>query len=557
MSATIALTVLLVGLTTGSPALAWQDTNSETGTRTSTDSRSSYVPVGKTIAGEMVFAYAGGQDGSFYLRTYTVSPSGVISEPVTVDTSSTHNFYIHPDMIWADPAGTLHMSYKSFASNSSKISYVSSQNGQSWTTPTVLTQYNWEVCSVEGQCGIREVALVSGGAGNLALMFAYTTPAGLGEIHSTTKAPGKRWLATSKIFSSTNILLELLVVSTGKGLLAAWYENSTVPRIMSSFSTSLSSKSWTAPQLRVQGSSIHSWKLLQIGSTKFAFIYSTTTAQPAGKLWMQVFDSNTKRFGLAQEIATLSAAFPPDEIYTTKYVSGQSALVFADVTSSMPDRALVAKYVIFRNGVASLHLLNPGLATPARSYQIPQGVVMDKSGHLTILWVHTPAQDDSRMYVSQIYRGNRSDAEVTMTDQILTTYRVGFSIDGDIYMSNFWMTTISAKVRLRSDAPSLDSNVSVSGTTRFGKSVKVKLPQITASVSGQKWLNSYQWYSCTLQVTEVAAIPTDGCNLITGAVSSSYKAKSSDKGKFLQVRLSVRSDNATQVQFSASTSVVK
>jgi hypothetical protein len=144
-----------------------------------------------------------------------------------------------------------------------------------------------------------------------------------------------------------------------------------------------------------------------------------------------------------------------------------------------------------------------------------------------------------------------------MTDQILTTYRVGFSIDGDIYMSNFWMTTISAKVRLRSDAPSLDSNVSVSGTTRFGKSVKVKLPQITASVSGQKWLNSYQWYSCTLRVTEVAAIPTDGCNLISGAVSSKYKAKSSDRGKFLQVKLSVKSDNATQVQYSASTSVVK
>jgi hypothetical protein len=89
------------------------------------------------------------------------------------------------------------------------------------------------------------------------------------------------------------------------------------------------------------------------------------------------------------------------------------------------------------------------------------------------------------------------------------------------------------------------------------KSVTVKLPKITASVSGQKWLNSYQWYSCTLRVTEVVAIPPDGCSLISGAVSSKYKAKSSDKGKFLQVRLSVRSDNATQVQFSASTSVVK
>jgi hypothetical protein len=385
-------------------------------------------------------------------------------------------------------------------------------------------------------------------------MYGFTSSTGVTEIHSTTKAPGKRWLATTKIFSSANVLNELKVVSTGKGLLATWYEYSLVPRLVSSFSTSLSPKSWTAPQQRAQGNDLRVWKLMQIGATKFATIYSQSNED---KLKMQVFDTATSRFGSTQEITTVDDEAFISEIFYTKYVAGQSALVFVESPRLEQTRTTAAKYVLFRNGVASTHYLNPELDVTPGSMQSPQSATMDKSGHLTITWIRMTEDFVSRMYVSQVYRGNRSDAEVTMEDQTAGMYQVGYSQDGDIYISNFWSSTISAKVRIRSDAPSLDSNVGISGSPKVSKSVTVKLPKITASVSGQKWLNSYQWYSCTLRVTEVVAIPTDGCSLISGAVSSKYKAKSSDKGKFLQVRLSVRSDNATQVQFSASTSVVK
>jgi hypothetical protein len=119
------------------------------------------------------------------------------------------------------------------------------------------------------------------------------------------------------------------------------------------------------------------------------------------------------------------------------------------------------------------------------------------------------------------------------------------------------MSTISAKVRLRSDAPTIETSVLASGSPKVGKSLTAKLPKITPSVSGQKWLNSYQWYSCQYQVPEVASIPTENCLTIAGATAATYKAKPADKGRFLQVRLNVKSDNATQTQYSASTLAVK
>jgi hypothetical protein len=408
----------------------------------------------------------------------------------------------------------------------------------------------------ENRCGITGVSLTAAGSGNLALVYSVLTAAGAGEIYATTKAPGKAWLRPSKIASSAFNVYETKLVFTGKGLLATWTVASQPLTYMSSYSTSLSARSWTAAQQRLQSDSSQAWKLLQIASTKFALVYATETEPYAGKLWMQVFDSKTNRFGAAQEVANLAGNVFAPVVLSTRYVAGQSAIVFSEEPQS---GGSIARYVMFRNGVATAHRLNSELPNPNFSAQNPQGAVMDASGHLTIVWAHAANRDEggTRMYVSQIFRGNRSDAEVTMPDQLISTYRVGFSIDGDIYISNFWMSTISAKVRLRSDAPSLESNVSVAGAPKVGKSVAVKLPKITASVSGQKWINSYQWYSCQFQVTEVTSIPTNDCNLISGAVSSKYKAKSSDKGRFLQVRLSVRSDNATQVQFSASTSVVK
>ena len=557
MSATIALTFVLAGLTAVSPALAWEDTNSSVGTRVSADSRSSYVPVGKTLAGEMVFAYAGGQEGNYYLKSYRVSPTGSISEPITIATNDIGGFYLTPEMMWADPSGELHVVFGSStnAGNgwSAKITHVSSQDGQSWTTPVQLFQGASAECSFgENRCGLYGSRLTGTGSGNLALIYSVATAAGVGEIYVATKASGKAWASSSKLTTSSNILGNPYLVSTGKGLLATWEEQSQIPRIMSAYSTSTSPKSWTAPQQRVQSPTIQTWKLMQVGATKFASVYRDSNDDI---LKMQVFDSTTRRFGSAQEISTGGGSLGGSDPLHTQYVAGQSALVF--MRGAGLSNPTVANYVIFRNGVATSHRLNPDLAVPNGSRQAPQGATMDKSGHLTIVWIHTSDGNESKMYVSQIFRGNRSDADVTMPDQIPYGYLVGFSTDGDVYMTNFWMATISAKVRLRSDAPAIETSVLASGSPKVGKSLTAKLPKITASVSGQKWLNSYQWYSCQYRVTEVASIPTENCVTIAGATAATYKAKATDKGKFLQVKLSVKSDNATQVQFSASTLVVK
>jgi hypothetical protein len=558
MSATIALTFVLAGLTSVNPALAWEDTNSSVGTRISPDSRFSYVPVGKTLAGEMVFAYAGGQDGNYYLKSYRVSPTGSISEPITIATSDTVSFYLESEMIWADPSGVLHMAFQSmkFAGNSwsAQLSHVSTQDGQSWTTPVQLFQGASAECALgDNRCGLYGAKLTGTGSGNLAVIYSVTTAAGVGEIYVATKASGKAWTSSSKLTTSSNTLVNPYLISTGKGLLATWEEFSQIPRIMSAYSTSTLPKSWTAPQQRVQSPSIQTWKLMQIGATKFASIYRDSDDNV---LRMQVFDSTTRRFGTAQEISTEAGTVAGFDALHTHYVVGQSALVFYTRVGSGPYTS-VAKYVIFRNGVATSHYLNPDLAVTEGSRQEPQGATMDKSGHLTIVWIHTSGGNESKMYVSQIFRGNRSDADVTMPDQIPVEYRVGFSTDGDVYMTNFWMATISAKVRLRSDAPTIETSVLASGSPKVGKSLTAKLPKITPSVSGQKWLNSYQWYSCQYQVTEVASIPTENCLIISGATAATYKVKPADKGKFLQVRLNVKSDNATQTQYSASTLAVK
>jgi hypothetical protein len=295
---------------------------------------------------------------------------------------------------------------------------------------------------------------------------------------------------------------------------------------------------------------------MQIADTKFAQIYQVDVDQ---KVWMQVFDSVTKRFSTAVQISDTFGIWDFTRVKATKYVGGQSALVFTKNLGSdrLEANASTIKYVVFKNGVASSHVLDASIPTTAGNYQMVQAANMDKSGHLTIVWVRTGDDSVSRMYISQIYRGNRSDTDVSFPNQIMDNYWVQFSQDGDVYMTNFWISTITAKVRLRSDAPIISSNVSIAGTAKVGKALSVKLPQITASATGQAWLNSFQWFACDLQVTESLSTPTDTCVAIPGATSAGFKPKAAQKGKFLQVRLSVRSDNATQVQYSTSTLVVK
>ena len=180
---------------------------------------------------------------------------------------------------------------------------------------------------------------------------------------------------------------------------------------------------------------------------------------------------------------------------------------------------------------------------------------MDDLGHLSIVWVNNnPNTLEASVFLSQYYRGNRSDVLLAQDSGI---YNVGFSPDGDVYASFFWNTTIGGVVRIRSDAPTLTTDVKVVGTPKVGKTLATKLPSIDPDSLLQRWLFSYQWYSCQYQVTEATNIETNNCAAISGATAATYKAKSTDKGKFLQVKLSVKSDNTTQVQYSASTLVVK
>ncbi|CAB4614690.1 MAG: hypothetical protein F2587_05520 [Actinobacteria bacterium] len=559
----------LVGITQAIPAQAWPDSTTQVGTLTSTDSRWEIGAVGKTLASNMVYAYVGGQDENRYIRAYTLSPEGNLTEPVDIARSNTSDVFFQfspSESSWVDLDGTINLLYIKFDTSqlvrTSSLLHVTSKDGMTWKAPVVVATISSRgtdpcVQSLEQVCGIGDVTISKTASGQEALLYGVLNADGTKQIFFTTKLPGKKWITPASINTSNYAPYQLELVAAGKGFVATWEAttgyNEPV-RLMSAFSTGLTAKSWTAPQERRNTSNLRSLGLLQTSPTKYAVVYSEPTGTPSElAVFTQTFDTRTNRFGAAQQILTLTNVSYLHSLIATEYRAGQSALLFSTYSSSSDGNN--ARYILFRNGAATAQWVNQALATPDDVYQAVQGASIDSLGHLSIVWLNNnPADSATSLFLSQYFRGNHSDV---VLGQESANYNVGFSQDGDVYVSSFFMSTISGFVRIRSDAPTLTTDVALAGTSKVGKALTTKLPMIDADSVGQKWLYSYQWYSCQFQVTEVLAIATENCSAISGATASSYKVKPADKGKFLQVKLSVKSDNATQVQFSASTLAVK
>jgi hypothetical protein len=67
---------------------------------------------------------------------------------------------------------------------------------------------------------------------------------------------------------------------------------------------------------------------------------------------------------------------------------------------------------------------------------------------------------------------------------------------------------------------------------------------------------SYQWYSCSSQVTSVKTTLPRGCLKITGAKSKTYTLKSTQVGKYVMVQVSASNGITTVNRFSKSTTKV-
>jgi hypothetical protein len=560
------LTLAFLGLAQASPVQAWPDSTTPLSTTTSSDSRWGIGAIGKTLTSNMVFAYVGGEGDINYLRSYTLSPEGNLRGPVDIARTNNPNIFFQfspSKSTWVDPVGTFNLLYTKVDASqlvrTSSLLHVTSIDGITWSAPVVVATSASDTCDQNNMdgCGIGQVSLSHTLTGQLVMIYAVFNSDGSKQIYFTTKLRGKNWIAPAPIDTSNYSPFELNIVAAGKGFVATWITSNGYGapiRLMSAFSTGLTAKSWTAPQERRNTADLRYLGFLQTSPTKYAVVYSEPTGTVGEmNIFSQTFDTRTNRFGAAQQILALTNLNYLHTVFATEYRGGQSALVFSSYSNSSDGNN--ARYILFRNGAANPQWLNQSLATPDDTYQQAQGASMDDLGHLSIVWINiNPNTFESSVFLSQYYRGNRSDVVIA---QDSGNYNVGFSPDGDVYVSFFWDTTIGGLVRIRSDAPTLTTDVKIVGTPKVGKTLATKLPSIDPDSLLQRWLFSYQWYSCQYQVTEVTNIETNNCAAISGATSATYKMKSSDKGKFIQVKLSVKSDNATQVQYSASTVVVK
>lgn len=560
--------IVLLGFSSVSPASASTDYTTAPSSTANSDVRSVRGALGKTLTGEMVYAYAGGQDGgNYYVRSYRVNSTGAVSEPTTIISENTGRIFTFDSktMSWVDPAGTIYLAFTmSRASNFSidtAIYITSTQDGITWATPTILGSYNSLTGSACFQsndaCGVRYAALAHTATGELAIAYTVLKPDNSSEVRFSVKPAGKSWGTPYVINSSATNSTDVNLVSIGKGYLATWkYVANNFSHLVSSYSTGVSARTWTAPQERATSQCLSIWNIQQTAPTKFAVVYADGCETNNGNhvVYSQTFDTKDNRFGSQQQLTSF-VGFVFERAHT-ELVAGQSAIGFSNYIGDTTSGAV--KYILFKNGLATVQFVNQNLAEIDNDLQIFQGISLDLLGHLTIIWVNShPSLFPTTMYLSMIYRGNRADADVSLPNQQIGNYDVGFSMDNDVYITTWWSSTISSRVRIRSDAPTLLTDVAVTGTAKVKSAVAVRLPKIEANSLGQRWSMSYQWYSCQFRVAEVSSSASNNCSPIAGATKSTYKVSSADKGQYLQVRLNITSDNAVQTQFSTSTAAVK
>lgn len=101
--------------------------------------------------------------------------------------------------------------------------------------------------------------------------------------------------------------------------------------------------------------------------------------------------------------------------------------------------------------------------------------------------------------------------------------------------------------------PTQKGVTSISGTARVSK---VLTANAGVWAANPKAAISYQWYSCSSQVTSVKTTLPRGCLKITGAKSKTYTLKSTQVGKYVMVQVSASNGITTVNRFSKSTTKV-
>lgn len=557
-----ALAILAIGLI-AQPANAWPDYTVSTSFQNVGQDVGWVVPVGKTVTSDAVFVYPEQpQDSSpRRLRSYTVSPTGEIGGPYTIiSNSNSANYVVRDTSVWIDSNKQFNVIFWSWRSTDagleSVLYHTISPDGVTWSAPAVLETFVASGSACLEWCGLRFATVAISPTGTAALTYVMTEGSGVNKLYLRTKPAGKDWTSKDLLNQSTDIQESVILKSLGKGWLATWGAWGSANKLYSAFSTGDKISTWTAPQLREPNSPCASPKnILQISPTKLGLIYitgcedgSVTTVYK-----YQSFDPATKRFGSP---VTLDSV--PNRGWSntpvTDYRAGQSAFGYT-VGSYQSSDIGYAKYILFRNGVPTVQYVNQNAATEGGT-QVISGMHMDLLGHLTVVWSSLQGQTIA-LTISQIYRGTRADINAPISQVTSGEYGVIFSPDNDVYVSHYNNSKLNTIERIRSDAPDIDGFVSVTGGAKANSTLKAKLPLVSPSQLLQQWTNSYQWYTCQYQVPEASALEPVACTQILGATSSTYKAKATDKGRYLVLRLTVKSDNTSQVQYSASTTVVK
>lgn len=559
---------LLLGFTflaQASPAQAWPDFTVDSTSIPLGSAYYSVVSVGKTVASDAVFVFSEEPEtGPRYLKSYIVSPTGQISGPYTITSNSgSANYVVRQKSVWVDPAGKFNVVFFSWGNTDaglqSKLFHTYSSDGTTWSTPELLEDFVGSSATCQQiWCGIRDTNIGLNAAGTVALNYSITDGDGTlkNKLYLRTKPLGKAWSTKSAIFSDADSVMSSIIVPLGSGWLAAWGTWGETSRMYSSYSTGDKISTWTAPQSRNPASCSFPTGILQISPKKFGLVYADNTCQEQSNaiIKYQSFDVATKRFSDGVALDTL----PNNAVstsYSTAYLAGQSALGYSVLNWDSGGRGY-AKYILFRNGVPSVHFVNQGGSYLGGTQEVI-GLTMDPLGHLTAVWSSSSGDGGYWLTASQIYRGNRSDADLPLANIGNGLGMAMFSPDGDIYVSSIANSRINAVERIRSDSPEITGSISVSGTPKANATIKSKLPLVVPTQLFQTWKNSYQWFSCTYEVPEVLNVTPVGCTEIAGATTATYKAKAADKGKYLVARLTVKSDNVAQVQFSVSTKVVK
>lgn len=106
----------------------------------------------------------------------------------------------------------------------------------------------------------------------------------------------------------------------------------------------------------------------------------------------------------------------------------------------------------------------------------------------------------------------------------------------------------SASTSVITAAPKFEVNPTVSGTRHIGETLTVSNGTISGYPSSTP---TYQWISCSNQVTSNAALPT-GCSDIAGQISSSYQITTAVADRFVTVKVTATNDVGSQISYALS-----